>query len=232
MKRKTLLLIVSVLLISLMSTCVSAVGFARVWSDNEHGSYLAEYAGDGDSEKFWHTDWENGITEPPYKIYFELDGTYNITSLGLLPRQDANLNGLIYVFNVYVSEDGENYTLVKEVDDFINDYEIQTVTFDSPVKAKFIQIEALETEGMSFASLNELEVTGELIAETPAAEPEKEPEAAVPEEPDEPEAPIQTEPVPVSTEAPPTSDVSVILFAVAAASVILFISVKKRLAVK
>lgn len=232
MKKTTMILIVSVLLISLMSTCISAVGFARIWSDNEHGSYLAEYAGDGDTEKFWHTDWENGITEPPYKIYFELDGTYNITSLGLLPRQDANLNGLIYVFNVYVSEDGENYTLVKEVDDFVNDYEIQTVTFASPVKAKFIQIEALETEGTSFASLNELEVTGELAAEAVAAEPEKEPEVTVAEQPAEPEAPIQTDPVTVSTEAPLTSDIIVILFAVFAASVILFVSVKKRFAVK
>lgn len=210
MKKIITILIAVTFLTSLMSVAVSAVEFVRIWSDNEHESYLAEYAGDGDTEKFWHTDWENGITDPPYIIFFELDNVYNIKSLGFLPRQDGNLNGLMNVFNIYVSEDGDNYNLVKEVDDFITDMDLQTITFDSPVTAKFIKIEALETEGINFASLNELEVDGEIA-------PVPEPEIVEPEPVDESQiiedSTVQEEIISAPI-APQTSDMSVGIFIV------------------
>jgi F5/8 type C domain. len=221
-------IIVAILTVVLLATSVSAAGIARVWSDNEHPDYLAEYAGDGDTEKFWHTDWENGITEPPFVINFELDGLYSVTNLGFLPRQDTNLNGLMYIFNIYASEDGNDYTLVKEVSDFVNTMDMQNVAFDTAVIAKFLRFEILETEGLTFASLNELEVTGEIyvpVVET-APEPVAEPEPA---------AEVAAEPVaeaaPAVITAPQTSDASVIFVAAMAMAVIVFTAVsKKRLA--
>lgn len=231
MKKIITMIITVALLTSLMSIAVSAVEFVRIWSDNEHESYLAEYAGDGDTEKFWHTDWENGITDPPYIIFFELDGIYNINSLGFLPRQDGNLNGLMNVFNIYVSEDGENYNLVKEVDDFITDMDIQTVTFDSPVTAKFIKLEALETEGMNFASLNELEVDGEIA---PEPEPEVvEPESTTDDTPETPDQTIPEEPS-VTPTAPQTSDMSVGVFItmMAVSMMIMILLINKKMVCK
>ena len=147
----------------LISLCVSAfaIGFVGITANDEHPDYPAIYAGDGDEEHFWHTDWQNGPQTPPFIITFELDGEYDVSSIGLLPRQDGNLNGLIYWFNVYSSLDGENFEFVKEVDDFIYDSEVQEVTFSPAVHTKYIRIEALDTEGASFASLNELYVNGE-----------------------------------------------------------------------
>ena len=234
MKKIIAAILTVVLLASLMTTGISAAGIARIWSDNEHPEYLAEYAGDGDESKFWHTDWENGITEPPFEINFELDGLYSITALGFLPRQDSNLNGLMYVFNIHASEDGENYTLVKEVSDFVNTMDLQTVTFDSAVTAKFLKFEILETEGISFASLNELEITGEVAdIPTPAASPENIviSDVAEPEPVAEPveEAPAATV---VVVSAPQTSDASVTFIIVMAACVIIFAAAFKKRLVK
>ena len=222
MKKIITAILTVVLFASLLATSVSAAGIVKVWSDNEHADYLAEYAGDGDTEKFWHTDWENGITEPPYELNFELDNLYSITELGFLPRQDGNLNGLMYVFNIFASEDGNNYTLVKEVSDFINTQDLQSVKFDSAVIAKFLRFVITDTEGVSFASLNELEITGDVyvpaVEEVPAAEaPAAEAEAVV--------EPVAAAPV----AAPQTSDMSVMaIFAMMAAAVV-FMAAKKRL---
>jgi F5/8 type C domain. len=227
MKKTLSTILLTVLVAALMASSVAAVGFANIWSDNEHGSYLAAYAGDGDETLFWHTDWENGITEPPFNIYFELDGTYAVSSVGILPRQDGNFNGLIYVFNLYMSEDGENYTLVKEVTDFVNDPEVQTVTLDAPVNAKFIRIEAIETEGVSFASINELIVTGEPAA-APAPAAVEEPAVEAPVEKGEPDPAPAVEAAPVPESAPATFDINVALSALVIMAVAAFAIIRKR----
>jgi len=230
MKKVLSTIILTVLIAALTASSISAIGFANIWSDNEHGDYLAIYAGDGDEGLFWHTDWENGITEPPYDIYFELDGTYAVSSVGILPRLDGNFNGLIYVFNLYFSEDGENYTLVKEVDDFVNDSEVQTVTLDAPVNAKFIRIEALDTEGVSYASINELIVTGEPVAEVPAPVVEEVPvvEDAPAPAAEVPAEVVEAAPAPAVVSAPATFDINVILFAVVLMSVVVLVVIGKR----
>jgi len=228
MKKTIVAILTIVIFASLLATSVSAAGIARVWSDNEHPDYLAEYAGDGDTEKFWHTDWENGITEPPFELNFELDGLYSIKELGFLPRQDGNLNGLMYIFNIYASEDGENYSLVKEVSEFINTQDLQTVTFDGEVIAKFLRFEILETEGLSFASLNELEITGEAYVRVveealPVAEAEPVVESVAAE-------PVAAVAAPVA--APQTSDIGMIFMITLAAAVIIFAAAFKKQSVK
>lgn len=154
MKKLISAIALTLLTLVVLTLSVSGMAFVGAVSEDEVApDYLAIFAIDGDESKFWHTQWEGDIKELPTSIYFEMDGIYNIEGVTILPRQDASQNGLIYLFNVYVSTDGANYTLAAENCEFIFDTVTQTATFPS-VPAKFIQIEALETEG-GFVSINE-----------------------------------------------------------------------------
>lgn len=176
------------LTVACLASAASAISVSNVTTDNEHPSYLGTYSVDGNDEQFWHTDWEAGATEPPFIITYELDNTYEITSLGFLPRQDSNLNGLIYWFNINVSTDGENYTTAQEVDWFEYTYDLQTVDLETPVQAKYIQLEVFESETYTNCSLNQLYINGEAVTlsddakaaeEAAAAEAEAAAEAAL-----------------------------------------------------
>ena len=214
---------------------LAANGFKSIVADNEHGDYLAVYAGDGDNSKFWHTDWNNPNVAPPISITFELDNLYSVTELTLTdrPMLDNTYNGAFIDFNIYSSLDGENFTLVKTITGHNNHAEPQTVVLDQPVITRYIRLEGTTTIG-NYGSLNQLDYVGTVVdeaaaePEAPAAEPEApaaEPEApaAEPEAPAaEPEAPAaepdvpeaQEEPVPEAVEvptAPNTSDSALLL---------------------
>lgn len=148
---------------SCLASAASAISVISVTSNDAHPDYLASYSVDGDDEKFWHTDWEAGTKEPPFIITYELDNVYEINSISLFPRQDNTLNGLIYWFNINVSDDGENFTTAQEVDWFEYSPDIQTVELETPVKTKYLQLEVFESEGYSFASLNQLYINGEAV---------------------------------------------------------------------
>ncbi len=196
-------------------------------ADDYNASYLPEYAIDGDTEQFWHTEYEGTVNPLPISIDFELDGTYMVDSVTILPRQDDSYNGLIYVFNVYASTDGENFTLAAENVEFEYTKDPQTAEFE-PFEAKYLRIEALDTEG-GFVSINEFTVTGEPVAaetEAPAAEETTsaaETEAPVAETVAETEAPAETEP------APQTSDIGLAVSALALTAGAAVIFTKKKL---
>lgn len=221
--KKLISAILMVLLTFVFTTfSVSAVTFVNAVCEDEAPNYLAIYAIDGDETKFWHTTWEGGTQPLPISIVFEMDGVYNIEGVTILPRQDGNFNGLIYVFNVYVSVDGTNYTLAAENCEFIYDSAAQTATFPY-VTAKFIKIEALETEG-GFVSINEFDVV--LSEEQPAAETEPAPETESEPAADAPAEPGQAaEPEPAAQ----TADAAgIALIGIAASAAIIYIQKKRR----
>jgi len=50
----------------------------------------------------WHTEWENRSPKPPHQLVLDLGKTYEIGSVGILPRQD-NSNGRIKNYKIYLS---------------------------------------------------------------------------------------------------------------------------------
>ncbi|WP_314586302.1 discoidin domain-containing protein [Paenibacillus terrigena] len=119
----------------------------------EAGENDPKYAIDGDSETHWHTKWYN-VDPLPQSLMIELGGTYTISKVDYLPRPEAS-NGTILAYNVYVSEDGTNYTKVGS-GKWLRNNLLKEINF-TPVKAKFVKLEATEGVG-DFASVAELNV--------------------------------------------------------------------------
>ncbi|MBQ2725470.1 MAG: discoidin domain-containing protein, partial [Clostridia bacterium] len=159
-----------------MAISASAIGVYKVTTNNEIAGNDAKFSIDLDDSRLWHTDWINGPFEPPFILTYELDAVHEIKSIGLYPRQDGNLNGLPYVLNINVSDDGVNFTTVEEVDWLEYTYDLQTIELRKPVTTKFLQLEILDTEGYEFASLNQLYITEEAVTFSEKALAEKQAE--------------------------------------------------------
>jgi endo-alpha-N-acetylgalactosaminidase len=108
---------------------------------------------DGDAGTLWHTQWDP-TQNLPQAITLKLGGSYNVSTLKYLPRSDSE-NGVITEYNIYVSEDGSNYTKVAH-GNWDNNALLKTVAF-APVMAQFIKLEALVGVN-GFASAAEINV--------------------------------------------------------------------------
>ncbi|WP_161807565.1 discoidin domain-containing protein [Bacillus sp. FJAT-28004] len=108
---------------------------------------------DGNSDTWWHIKWYG--TDPlPQSIIVNLDGTNTISKLEYMPRQDGG-NGTITAYNVYVSQDGVQFTKVA-TGMWLKNNVVKEVNF-APVRAAYLKLEATEGSG-GFASAAELNV--------------------------------------------------------------------------
>ena len=102
----------------------------------------------------WHTKWD--LSNPlPQSITLRLGGTYQVSSLQYVPRQDGNSNGNITSYNVYASIDGTNFTKVA-AGTWPNNSTRKTASF-APVSAAYIKLEATAGSG-GWASASEISV--------------------------------------------------------------------------
>lgn len=114
----------------------------------------ASNAIDDNSASIWHTKWD--LSNPlPQSITLNLGGTYNVTNLKYLPRQDGNSNGKITSFNAYVSNDGVNFTKVA-TGIWANDAAEKNIAI-APTNASYVKLEATAGSG-GWASAAELNV--------------------------------------------------------------------------
>jgi hypothetical protein len=222
MKKIVSLVICAAFLMAAAVLSVSALVPVDCRTADEHPDYLGAYSIDGDETKFWHTNWEGDQAPLPISIYYDLGGEYTVSAVTILPRQDGNMNGLIYAFNVYVSNDDVNYTLAASTDAFEYDTVAQTLEFD-PVNARYVQIEAIDTEG-GFVSINEISFDAVEVAAAETEAPAAETEAPAAET----EAPVEVT-APVVTTAPATFDAVLTVVAVALGAGVAAVSAKKRI---
>ncbi|MBP1962263.1 M60 family metallopeptidase [Paenibacillus aceris] len=109
---------------------------------------------DGDPSTIWHTKWDKS-NPLPQSITLNLGGTYNVSNLTYLPRQAGGVNGIITAYNVYVSNDGTNFTKVA-TGNWANDATEKNATF--PVtSASYVKLEATAGIG-GYASAAEINV--------------------------------------------------------------------------
>jgi endo-alpha-N-acetylgalactosaminidase len=112
---------------------------------------------DGKSGTIWHTKWD--LSNPlPQSITLNLGGTYNVTNLKYLPRQAGGVNGIITAYNVYVSDDGTNFTKVA-TGSWANDATEKNASFAS-TSASYVKLEATAGNG-GYASAAEINVNYE-----------------------------------------------------------------------
>ena len=71
----------------------------------------AELAIDDDLNTIWHTDWY-GTSRENHWLQLELTESYTVDGLCYKPRQTGNDNGTITEYEIWVSDDGENFRTV------------------------------------------------------------------------------------------------------------------------
>jgi glucose/arabinose dehydrogenase len=134
-------------------TAVQSVDSQETAAYNGRGTNVL----DGNPATLWHTQYQAADPPPPHDIRLRLDGTYDVTGLSYLPRQDAS-EGRIARYEVYVSADGVTWGSPVALGSFANVAAEQTVTF--PAKTgRYVRLRAMsEVAGRAWTSVAELNV--------------------------------------------------------------------------
>ncbi|MBP1962250.1 discoidin domain-containing protein [Paenibacillus aceris] len=108
---------------------------------------------DGNPDTWWHIKWF-GVDPLPQSIVLNLGGTHTVSKLEYMPRPDGG-NGTITAYNVYVSQDGVQFTKVA-TGMWLKNNSVKEVNF-APVLAGYVKLEATAGAG-GYASAAELNV--------------------------------------------------------------------------
>ncbi|MGH3169114.1 MAG: discoidin domain-containing protein, partial [Trebonia sp.] len=112
---------------------------------------------DGNPDTLWHTEWDPNRAYPPQSITLDLGGTYNVSGLLYLPRQDGNPNGIITGYQVLVSQDGSSFTQLA-AGNWTQDETLKQVTFP-PVAARYVELVGVQGAN-GYVSAAEINVIG------------------------------------------------------------------------
>ncbi len=110
----------------------------------------AKYAIDGKLSTRWHTKWSGGDTDRFFVV--KLDNSKYISGIDYTP---VGGNGTMLACNVYVSLDGENWTLATSVSGWGNNNTKKSLTF-TPVYGQYVKVVGTNTVG-GFCSARLLE---------------------------------------------------------------------------
>lgn len=124
---------------------------------------------DGDLATFWLTEWYLTKQPFPHEIHIDLGATALLKGLRYMPRQSCKC-GWIGNFEIYLSEDGNNWGSPIATGTFLNDPAEQEVVFPE-TEARYIRLRALdELFGYHYAAVADLNLLG--TTSTDASNPE------------------------------------------------------------
>ena len=125
-------------------TSVSAQSEQLPGNDNEGP---VGYAIDGNKGTFWHTNWNEDLTQNPEKRYIQLDLNEPavLDALRYQPR-DSIANGIVTQYRVEVSTNGTDWTIVSQ-GDWAHDTTWKIAVFNEPTEAKYVRLYGEETRG-------------------------------------------------------------------------------------
>ena len=126
------------------NTSVSAQSEQLPGNDNEGP---VGYAIDGNKGTFWHTNWNEDLTQKPEKRYIQLDLNEPaiLDALRYQPR-DSIANGIVTKYRVEVSTNGTDWTIVSQ-GDWAHDTTWKIAVFNEPTEAKYVRLYGEETRG-------------------------------------------------------------------------------------
>ncbi|MFP6668207.1 MAG: PQQ-binding-like beta-propeller repeat protein [Pirellulales bacterium] len=64
---------------------------------------------DNDPVTWWHSQWIDGIPPHPHEVRVDMGGLQTVTGIRYLPAVIVNNNGMIRDYELYVSQDGDNW---------------------------------------------------------------------------------------------------------------------------
>ncbi|MFD1616282.1 discoidin domain-containing protein [Gelatiniphilus marinus] len=129
-------------------------------SEETNNPGLATMAFDGDDSTIWHTRWSTGTDPYPHEIQIDLGNSYSISEFKYTPRPSGQ-NGRIKDYELYFSFDSTNWGEVAHSGTFENTGSRQTVTFNAPIKGRYMRLVALsEVNDGAWTSAAELTLIG------------------------------------------------------------------------
>ncbi|EDP70380.1 galactose oxidase-related protein [Flavobacteriales bacterium ALC-1] len=127
---------------------------------------LASNAFDGDPNTIWHTEYSNVPDTPyPHELQIDLGIESDVSGLEYLPRQDASFNGTIANYEIYVSNDPNNWGAAVNSGTWSTNKELKTVSF-TETSARYVRLVALsEVNNNDWASAAEINIIRTIPAE-------------------------------------------------------------------
>lgn len=117
---------------------------------------------DGDPSTIWHTMYSVTVAPYPHWVDFDAGEVKQIKGVSYLPRQDGGNTGNVKDYEIYVSNDGQNWGEPVARGTFSPDAKQKTVTFSEPVSGRYVRFMALSAQnGRDYASGAEFEVIAE-----------------------------------------------------------------------
>ena len=131
-------------------------------SETENSNDIPENVLDGKTGTIWHTSW-NGCTPSERYLTLELKNDYTISGYVYTPREanggSGAANGVITKYAIYVSNDNQTWGEPVAQGEWEANSDVKVVRFDTPVKAKYVKLLAVESVG-NFASAAEARLEG------------------------------------------------------------------------
>ena len=130
-------------------------------SSQEFGEGNATHLVDGDLGTIWHTMYSVTVAQYPHWVDFDAADQKLMKGFVYTPRRSGN-NGNVKDYEIYVSDDGQNWGNPVHTGSFANDGKAQRVEFSKPLTARYIRFKALSSQnGQDFASGAEFSLIAE-----------------------------------------------------------------------
>ena len=139
------------------STNKSAKYIQEIYSDSESMRYPAEFAMDGNSNTFWHSQWQQVDLGAEHWLTIELKEEMTIGGIRYVPRQDM-VHGRIEDYRLEISKDGKKWEVIAR-GKFENSAEEQSIILDEPVETQYIRLTAeSEVRNKNFSAVAEIKL--------------------------------------------------------------------------
>ena len=111
---------------------------------------------DGNKNTIWHSQWSNGnVATYPHELQIDMGESHEITGFVCVPRNDLEASGVVRDYQLFVSEDGENWGQPVAGGWMLYNTE---VTFQ-PVTGRYFRFVALSgLSGLDVAAVSEFEL--------------------------------------------------------------------------
>lgn len=116
---------------------------------------------DNDESTIWHSLWAGDSMENLW-ISADLGDVYDVAEMKYLPRRSGSSNGIITGYKLYVSVDGETWTLASK-GTWAGDREEKSAEIIEAVPARYVKLQtvsAVSDQAANFASAAEINVFG------------------------------------------------------------------------
>ena len=115
---------------------------------------------DGDTSTIWHSRYSPEKAPLPQSLTVDMAAPVNVKAVLLSPRSDGNNNGLIRDYELYLSNDPNNFGAPVLKGRLPDESSMQTLTLPTPQSARYLKLVVISDHSRgNFGSLAELSVT-------------------------------------------------------------------------